>query len=75
MAELIRQPEEMAKVQEEIRRVAGPRGGEIREEALKEMERLNLKPVLKETLRLLPPGPLLLPRESTEGTELQGYLA
>ncbi|XP_074586128.1 cytochrome P450 71A1-like [Curcuma longa] len=71
MAELIRHPEEMAKVQEELRRVVGPRGEEIREEALEGMERL--KAVLKETLRLHPPGPLLLPRESTKPTELQGY--
>ncbi|XP_074583146.1 cytochrome P450 71A1-like [Curcuma longa] len=71
MAELIRHPEEMAKVQEEIRRVIGPRGEEIREEALEGMERL--KAVFKETLRLHPPGPLLLPRESTKTTELQGY--
>ncbi|XP_042386362.1 cytochrome P450 71A1-like [Zingiber officinale] len=71
MAELIRHPEEMAKVQEEIRRVAGPKGEEIREEALEGMG--QLKAVLKETLRLHPPGPLLLPRESTESTELQGY--
>ncbi|XP_074585586.1 cytochrome P450 736A117-like [Curcuma longa] len=71
LAELIRHPEEMAKVQEEIRRVVGPRGEEIREEALEGMERL--KAVLKETLRLHPPGPLLLPRESMKTTELQGY--
>ncbi|KAG6512884.1 cytochrome P450 71A1-like [Zingiber officinale] len=71
MAELIRHPEEMTKVQEEIRRVAGPRGEEIREEALEGME--QLKAVLKETLRLHPPGPLLLPREAMETTELQGY--
>ncbi|KAG6516665.1 hypothetical protein ZIOFF_027138 [Zingiber officinale] len=71
MAELIRHPEEMAKVQEEIRRVVGPRGEEIREEDLEGME--QLKAVLKETLRLHPPGPLLLPREAMETTELQGY--
>ncbi|KAG6512885.1 cytochrome P450 71A1-like [Zingiber officinale] len=71
MVELIRRPEEMAKVQEEIRRVAGPRGEEIREEALKGMQ--QLKAVIKETLRLHPPGPLLLPRETMESTELQNY--
>ncbi|KAK8959492.1 Cytochrome P450 71A9 [Platanthera guangdongensis] len=70
MAELIRNPEVMTKVQDEVRAVAG--GEEmINEEHLPKMT--YLKAVVKEVLRLHPPIPLLLPRESTEECQIQGY--
>ncbi|KAK8928888.1 Cytochrome P450 71A9 [Platanthera zijinensis] len=70
MAELIRNPKVMKKVQDEVRAVAG--GEEmINEEHLPKMS--YLKAVVKEVLRLHPPIPLLLPRESTEECQIQGY--
>ncbi|CAI9094659.1 OLC1v1030436C1 [Oldenlandia corymbosa var. corymbosa] len=71
MAELIRHPEVMAKLQNEVRIAC--RGKKTIEEAdIQEMT--YLKSVVKETLRLHPPVPLLVPRESREETEIDGYI-
>ncbi|CAI9094655.1 OLC1v1030432C1 [Oldenlandia corymbosa var. corymbosa] len=70
MAELISHPEVMAKLQNEIRTAL--REKETAEEA--DVQELGyLKSVVKETLRLHPPVPLLVPRESREQTEIDGY--
>ncbi|XP_074578554.1 cytochrome P450 71A1-like [Curcuma longa] len=71
MAELIRQPTKMERAQQEVRRIAGSKS-EIREEMLQEM--LYLKAVIKETLRLHPAVPLLVPREAMQETRVHGYL-
>ncbi|KAG8086098.1 hypothetical protein GUJ93_ZPchr0010g7788 [Zizania palustris] len=77
MAELIKNPTEMAKVQAEVRRVAGAEGGRaiavvpLPEEKLGKMT--LLKAAMKEALRLHPPLPLLVPREAIRDTELHGY--
>ncbi|XP_074584269.1 cytochrome P450 71A1-like [Curcuma longa] len=71
MAELIRQPAKMERAQQEVRRIAGSKS-EIREEMLQEM--LYLKAVIKETLRLHPALPLLVPREAMQETRVHGYL-
>ncbi|PON94071.1 LOW QUALITY PROTEIN: Cytochrome P450, E-class, group I [Trema orientale] len=70
MAELIRNPIVMKKAQDEVREVFS-RKGSVDETGLSEME--YLKSVVKETLRLHPSFPFLLPRESREKCEINGY--
>uniref|UniRef100_A0A0D6QS82 Cytochrome P450 n=1 Tax=Araucaria cunninghamii TaxID=56994 RepID=A0A0D6QS82_ARACU len=59
MTELIRHPEVMQRLQEEIDGVVGEQEMTVRESHLGRMK--YLKAVLKETLRLHPPTPLMLP--------------
>ncbi|CAL0325322.1 unnamed protein product [Lupinus luteus] len=70
MTELIRHPNVMKKLQDEVRNVACNRT-HITEDDLGHMP--YLKAVIKETLRLHPPIPLLLPRESMQDINLKGY--
>ncbi|XP_058102001.1 cytochrome P450 71A1-like [Magnolia sinica] len=70
MAELLTHPKVMKKVQEEVRERA--RGHSmIAEDDLVHMK--YLKSVVKEALRLHPPLPLLVPRESMKDVKIQGY--
>ncbi|KAJ0971082.1 hypothetical protein J5N97_019041 [Dioscorea zingiberensis] len=73
MAELVKSPEKMNRAQEEIRRIVSEKKTVkvIREEDTYRMS--YLKAVIKEVLRLHPPSPLLMPRESMEETRIQGY--
>ncbi|PUZ70423.1 hypothetical protein GQ55_2G228800 [Panicum hallii var. hallii] len=71
MAELAGNPRVMAKVQEEIARVAGDAEQQAIAEA--ELSRMcYLRAVVKEVFRLHPPLPLLLPRESMSPAAVQG---
>ncbi|CAJ1952708.1 unnamed protein product [Sphenostylis stenocarpa] len=70
MTELLRHPIVMQKLQGEVRNVVGDRT-HITEDDLSSMQ--YLKAVVKETVRLHPPIPLLLPRESNKDTTVMGY--
>ncbi|KAI3511655.1 hypothetical protein L1887_18812 [Cichorium endivia] len=69
-SELIRHPRVMKKAQEEVTRTAQGRSM-ILEKDLENMQ--YLKAIIKETLRLHTPLPLLVPRESTKDVKLMGY--
>ncbi|OAY64019.1 Cytochrome P450 71A1 [Ananas comosus] len=70
MTELMRHPQAMKKVQEEVRSVV--RGKEKVKES--DIDKLRyLKCVVKETLRLHPVAPLLIPRETLQHFKIDGY--
>lgn len=70
MAEMLKNPKVLIKAQDEVRRVfdGGPR---VNESVFDELKYLKL--VIKETFRLHPPLPLLLPRENRDRCEINGY--
>ncbi|KAJ4814445.1 Cytochrome P450 [Rhynchospora pubera] len=69
MTELIINPLAMAKARDEVRKVAGKKE-KVEEHDLQNISYLKL--VIKETMRLHPPAPLLVPRETTETCVIQG---
>ncbi|KAF6137221.1 hypothetical protein GIB67_030985 [Kingdonia uniflora] len=70
MTELIKNPTEMDKAQEEVRRILRMKDM-IKEEDLSQLSYLKL--VIKESMRLHPPVPLLVPRETIENCTFLGY--
>jgi len=70
MAEMIRNPRIMKKAQDEVREVFKIKG-RVDENCISELH--YLKSIVKETLRLHPPTPLLLPRECVQACEINGY--
>ncbi|WMV21323.1 hypothetical protein MTR67_014708 [Solanum verrucosum] len=70
MTELLRHPRVLKKLEDEVREL-GQGKTEITEDDLGNMQ--YLKAVIKESLRLHPPNPLLVPRESMEDVKLLDY--
>ena len=70
LTELVRHPKIMKKAQEEVRKIACS-AGTVDESHLQHFH--YMKAVVKETMRLHPLVPLLVPRESMEDCILDGY--
>ncbi|GER27912.1 cytochrome P450 [Striga asiatica] len=70
MTALIKAPHIMHKVQAEIRNSINPKGY-VDEDDIPKLP--YLKAVISETLRLYPPAPMLVPRQTTEKCFLEGY--
>ncbi|KAL1331274.1 cytochrome P450 83B1-like [Arachis ipaensis] len=70
MTALIKNPRVMKKVQEEIKNFGGQKYF-LKEEDIQKC--IYFKAVMKETLRLYLPGPLLMPKETTEKCTIDGY--
>ncbi|KAF7844740.1 geraniol 8-hydroxylase-like [Senna tora] len=71
MAELIHNPEKMAKAKAELEQVLG-KNAQIEEHQVSNFP--YLQAVFKETLRLHPPAPFLLPHKANEDVEIRGFL-
>ncbi|KAL5545347.1 hypothetical protein UlMin_009131 [Ulmus minor] len=70
MAELLRNPRVLKKAQEEVRRVVGEKA----KLDINDIDNMSyLRCVVKESLRLHPPTPLLIPRETTANVQIGGY--
>ncbi|CAN1163433.1 5-OH-xanthotoxin synthase [Linum perenne] len=70
MTYLMKNPKMMIKAQEEVRHAIGKKGL-VNEEDIQQLS--YLKAIVKETLRLQPTLPLMVPRESTQSCNLGGY--
>ncbi|WCJ32007.1 cytochrome P450 family 71 subfamily B polypeptide 34 [Euphorbia peplus] len=70
MSELMKSPLTMKKAQEEVRKACVTKG-KLDESVLDELK--FMKAIIKETIRLHPPAPLL-PRQCSEKCEINGYI-
>ncbi|KAK9742863.1 hypothetical protein RND81_03G201500 [Saponaria officinalis] len=73
MTELLRNPEKMAKAQDEIDQVIGNSNNKLVQET--DISKLPyIQAVVKETLRLHPPAPFLVPRKAEKNVNFCGFL-
>lgn len=70
MAEMMKDPRVLKKAQAEVREIFHKRG-KVGETCMDELK--YLRAIIKEVLRLHPPGPLLIPRECAQACEINGY--
>ena len=70
MAEMLKNPRVLKKAQAEVREIFKKRG-KVDETCIDELK--YLKAIIKEILRLHPAVPLLIPRESGQNCEVDGY--
>ncbi|XP_024515354.1 flavonoid 3'-monooxygenase [Selaginella moellendorffii] len=70
MAQLLHNPSVMEKAQIELNLVVGP-NRLVEESDFSKLE--YFQAIIKETMRLCPPGPLLIPRSSDEACKIGGY--
>ncbi|XP_073049379.1 strychnine-11-hydroxylase-like [Primulina eburnea] len=70
MTTMMKMPHTMKKAQEEVRIVVGNKGT-VDEDDIQNLP--YLKAIIKETLRLFPPAPLSIPRETIEKCTIDGY--
>ncbi|CAI9101631.1 OLC1v1038999C1 [Oldenlandia corymbosa var. corymbosa] len=70
MAELLRSPKWMEKVRKELKQVIGEEGV-VQESDISRLP--DLQAVVKETFRLHPAAPFLVPHKATEDVEINGY--
>ena len=70
MTALMKNPTVLKKVQEEVRTLVGKKG-KVYEDDIHSLP--YLKAMIKETLRLYPPAPLLVPHETIQRCVIDGY--
>ncbi|CAL8993801.1 unnamed protein product [Prunus brigantina] len=71
MAELLRNPENLSKAQEELKHIIG-KGKPVEESDITRLP--YLQAIIKETFRLHPAAPLLIPRKARADVEICGYI-
>ncbi|XP_074270533.1 cytochrome P450 76AD1-like [Silene latifolia] len=72
MTELLRNPEKLAKAQNELDQVVGKNNGPIQESDISKLP--YIQAVVKETMRLHPPGPFLIPHKADKDVELCDFI-
>ncbi|XP_016442246.1 tryptamine 5-hydroxylase-like [Nicotiana tabacum] len=70
MTQLARHPSVLERAKDEVRKIAGNKG-KVKESDLQHLH--YMKAVIKETMRLHPPVPLLVPRESMDKCTIDDY--
>ena len=71
MAELLHNPEALSRAKAELEQVIG-KGNQVQESDILQLP--YLQAIVKETLRLHPPVPFLLPRKARADVEINGYI-